>query len=151
MRAARIHGFGSPDVIVIDDVPTRTPNDGEVVVRVVGAGDGPLRCPHSPSRPRIGTPAGKATSPRATLPERRGNQCLHYQLDDLNDCWHQSCCELLARLGQWEQQFPAEFSTCMEDSAIYAGRSEIIRAAAGFRRCQSFCGRCSISNAICTW
>ena len=41
MRAARIHGFGSPDVIVIDDVPTRTPNDGEVVVRVVGAGDGP--------------------------------------------------------------------------------------------------------------
>ena len=41
MNTTRIHGFGSPDVIVIDDVPTPTPNDGEVVVRVVGAGDGP--------------------------------------------------------------------------------------------------------------
>jgi len=41
MRAARIHGFGSPDVIVIDDVPTPTPNDGEVLVRVVAAGVGP--------------------------------------------------------------------------------------------------------------
>jgi NADPH:quinone reductase-like Zn-dependent oxidoreductase len=41
MKAERIYGFGSPDVIVIDDVPTPTPNDGEVVVRVVGAGDGP--------------------------------------------------------------------------------------------------------------
>lgn len=41
MRAARIHGFGSPDVIVIDDVPTQTPKDGEVVVRVVAAGVGP--------------------------------------------------------------------------------------------------------------
>jgi NADPH:quinone reductase-like Zn-dependent oxidoreductase len=41
MKAARIHGFSSPDVIVIDDVPTPTPNDGEVLVRVVAAGVGP--------------------------------------------------------------------------------------------------------------
>ena len=41
MKAARIHRFGSPDAIVIDDVPTPTPKDGEVVVRVVAAGVGP--------------------------------------------------------------------------------------------------------------
>jgi NADPH:quinone reductase-like Zn-dependent oxidoreductase len=41
MKAARIHGFGSPDAIVIDDVPAPTPNEGEMLVRVVAAGVGP--------------------------------------------------------------------------------------------------------------
>jgi hypothetical protein len=30
MKAARIHGFGSPDVIAIDEVPLPTPNEGEI-------------------------------------------------------------------------------------------------------------------------
>jgi len=41
MKAARIHGFGSPDVIRIDDVPPPTPNEGEILVRVAAAGVGP--------------------------------------------------------------------------------------------------------------
>ena len=41
MKAARIHQFGSPDVIVIDDVPCPTPGHGEVIVRVAAAGVGP--------------------------------------------------------------------------------------------------------------
>jgi NADPH:quinone reductase-like Zn-dependent oxidoreductase len=41
MKAARIHEFGSPDVIRIDDVAPPTPNEGEILVRVVAAGVGP--------------------------------------------------------------------------------------------------------------
>jgi NADPH:quinone reductase-like Zn-dependent oxidoreductase len=32
MKAARIHEFGAPDVIRIDDVPQPTPNEGEILV-----------------------------------------------------------------------------------------------------------------------
>jgi NADPH:quinone reductase-like Zn-dependent oxidoreductase len=41
MKAARIHEFGSPDVIRIDDVPPPMPNEGEILVRVAAAGVGP--------------------------------------------------------------------------------------------------------------
>src|SRR5690348_10728377 len=41
MKAARIHGFGSPGVITIDDVRPQTPKEGETLVRVVAAGVGP--------------------------------------------------------------------------------------------------------------
>jgi len=41
MKAARIHRFGPPDVIVIDDVPCPQPAEGEVLVRVSHAGVGP--------------------------------------------------------------------------------------------------------------
>src|SRR5437588_314500 len=41
MRAARIHRFGSPDVIQIDDLPRPDPGPGEVLVRVGDAGVGP--------------------------------------------------------------------------------------------------------------
>ena len=41
MKAARIHEFGSPEVIRIDDVPQPTPNEGQVLVRVAAAGVGP--------------------------------------------------------------------------------------------------------------
>ena len=41
MKAARIHRFGGPDVIVSDDVPKPSPNEGEVVVKVAAAGVGP--------------------------------------------------------------------------------------------------------------
>ncbi len=41
MKAARIHRFGGPDVIVLDDVPKPSPNEGEVVVKVAAAGVGP--------------------------------------------------------------------------------------------------------------
>lgn len=40
MRAARIHGFGPPEVIQVEDAPIPTPGSGEVVVRVDFAGVG---------------------------------------------------------------------------------------------------------------
>jgi NADPH:quinone reductase-like Zn-dependent oxidoreductase len=41
MKAVRIHRFGPPDVISLDDVPKPVPGTGEVVVRVNAAGVGP--------------------------------------------------------------------------------------------------------------
>jgi NADPH:quinone reductase-like Zn-dependent oxidoreductase len=41
MKAVRIHRFGPPDVISLDDVPKPEPGRGEVVVRVNAAGIGP--------------------------------------------------------------------------------------------------------------
>lgn len=40
-RAARIHRFGGPDVISIEETKNEMPGDGEVVVRVAAAGVGP--------------------------------------------------------------------------------------------------------------
>jgi len=41
MKAARIHQFGGPEVIVIDELPQPEPGPGEVLVRVAAAGVGP--------------------------------------------------------------------------------------------------------------
>src|SRR4029450_6326522 len=41
MKAVRVHKFGSPEVISLDDVPKPEPGRGEVVVRVKAAGIGP--------------------------------------------------------------------------------------------------------------
>src|ERR1041384_515161 len=41
MKAARIHRFGAPDVIVVEDIPRPSPAVGEVLVRVVAAGVAP--------------------------------------------------------------------------------------------------------------
>lgn len=41
MKAARIHRFGSPDVIVLDDVPRPIPEPDQVLLRVAAAGVGP--------------------------------------------------------------------------------------------------------------
>ena len=41
MKAARIHKFGGPDVIVIDELPRPEPGPDEVLVRVAAAGVGP--------------------------------------------------------------------------------------------------------------
>src|SRR6266566_8452273 len=41
MKAARIHSFGGPEVIVVEDVPRPVPATGELLVRVAAAGVGP--------------------------------------------------------------------------------------------------------------
>jgi NADPH:quinone reductase-like Zn-dependent oxidoreductase len=41
MKAARIHKFGGPEVIVIDDVAIPSPGPGEVLVQVAATGVGP--------------------------------------------------------------------------------------------------------------
>jgi len=41
VKAERLHEFGSPEVIRIDDVPQPTPNEGQILVRVAAAGVGP--------------------------------------------------------------------------------------------------------------
>src|SRR5256885_16996112 len=41
MNAARIHRFGSPDVIVVEDIPRPVPEMREVLVRVAASGVAP--------------------------------------------------------------------------------------------------------------
>src|SRR4249920_3397958 len=41
MQAVRVHRFGPPDVIVVEDISRPHPAAGEVLVRVVAAGVGP--------------------------------------------------------------------------------------------------------------
>jgi NADPH:quinone reductase-like Zn-dependent oxidoreductase len=41
MKAARIHNFGGPEVIVLEDIPRSIPATGEILVRVAAAGVGP--------------------------------------------------------------------------------------------------------------
>ncbi len=41
MKAVRIHRFGPPEVVVLDDIPRPMPASGEVLVRVVAAGVAP--------------------------------------------------------------------------------------------------------------
>ena len=41
MKAARIHRFGPPEVIIIEDVPCPIPATREVLVRIAAAGVGP--------------------------------------------------------------------------------------------------------------
>jgi NADPH:quinone reductase-like Zn-dependent oxidoreductase len=41
MKAARIHYFGPPNAIVIDEIPCPKAEEGELVVRVAAAGVGP--------------------------------------------------------------------------------------------------------------
>ena len=41
MRAVRIHQFGTPDAVVLEDVPAPEPGAGEVLVRVAAAGVAP--------------------------------------------------------------------------------------------------------------
>ena len=41
MEAARIHSFGPPDVVAVEDVPVPSPGPGEILVRVMAAGVAP--------------------------------------------------------------------------------------------------------------
>ena len=41
MKAARIHRFGAPDVIEVEDIPRPSPAPGEVLVRIAAAGVAP--------------------------------------------------------------------------------------------------------------
>jgi NADPH:quinone reductase-like Zn-dependent oxidoreductase len=41
VKAARIHSFGPPDVVVVEDVPLPSPGPGEVLVRIMAAGVAP--------------------------------------------------------------------------------------------------------------
>jgi NADPH:quinone reductase-like Zn-dependent oxidoreductase len=41
VKAAKIHSFGPPDVVVVEDVPMPSPGPGEVLVRVMAAGVAP--------------------------------------------------------------------------------------------------------------
>jgi len=41
MKAVRVHKFGGPDVLVIDELPIPSPGPGELLVRLAAAGVGP--------------------------------------------------------------------------------------------------------------
>ena len=42
MRAIRVHEFGDPDVLVLEEVPPPVPVEGEVLVRIQAAGVNPF-------------------------------------------------------------------------------------------------------------
>src|SRR5205809_6598966 len=42
MKAIRVHKFGGPEVLQLDDVPDPKPGPGEVVVRIRAAGVNPV-------------------------------------------------------------------------------------------------------------
>jgi NADPH:quinone reductase-like Zn-dependent oxidoreductase len=52
MKAGRIHSFGPPNAIVIDEMSCPTPEEGELVVRVAAAGVGPSGRAHSRGKER---------------------------------------------------------------------------------------------------
>jgi NADPH:quinone reductase-like Zn-dependent oxidoreductase len=56
MKAARIHAFGSPAVIVVEDVVRPTPGPGEVLVRAGAAGVGPWDALIRAGRAAVKTP-----------------------------------------------------------------------------------------------
>src|SRR5579871_5418198 len=41
MKAVRVHHFGGPEAIVVEDIPRPVPSEGELLVRVSAAGVGP--------------------------------------------------------------------------------------------------------------
>src|SRR5262252_3259454 len=41
MKAARIHRFGAPDVVVVEEAPRPVPAAGELLIRVAASGVGP--------------------------------------------------------------------------------------------------------------
>lgn len=41
MKAIRVHKFGGPEVLVIDELPMPSPGPGQLLVRVAAAGVGP--------------------------------------------------------------------------------------------------------------
>ena len=58
MKAIRIHEFGGPEVLTLDEVAMPKPGQGEVLVKVAGAGINPYegyqregRYPNLPPRP----------------------------------------------------------------------------------------------------
>ena len=42
MKAIRIHGFGDPEVLELDDVPIPQPGEGELLVRIHAASVNPV-------------------------------------------------------------------------------------------------------------
>ena len=58
MKAIRVHGFGGPEVLKLEDVATPKPSDGEVLVRIHAAGVNPYD-----TYMRAGTYAVKPTLP----------------------------------------------------------------------------------------
>ena len=42
MKAIRIHGFGDPEVLELDDVPIPLPGEGELLVRIRAASVNPV-------------------------------------------------------------------------------------------------------------
>jgi len=62
MKAARIHNFGGPKVIVLEDVPRPMPATGDVLVRVAAAGVGPLNALIRESKSTVSPPRPVATN-----------------------------------------------------------------------------------------
>lgn len=62
MKAGRIHSFGPPNAIVIDEIPCPTPEEKELVVRVAAAGVGPWNALIREGKSVAHLPGGSASS-----------------------------------------------------------------------------------------
>ena len=48
MKAIRVHEFGAPEVLKLEEVPTPKPAAGQVLVRIHAAGVNPPTCERAP-------------------------------------------------------------------------------------------------------
>ena len=71
MRAARIHRFGAPDAITLEDVERPAPAAGEVLVRVHAAGVGPWDAWIRRGQSVLPQPLPLSSAPSSRAPSRR--------------------------------------------------------------------------------
>lgn len=83
MKAARIHSFGPPEVIVLDDVPRPTPNSDEVLIRVAAAGVGPWDALIREQKSAVNVPLPLILgSDLSGIVEEVGNNVRHFKVGD---------------------------------------------------------------------
>lgn len=82
MKAARIHRFGPPEVIVIDDLPRPAPGEREILVRVAAAGVGPWDAIIREGKSEVSPPPLTLGSDLSGVVEATGSGVAGYQAGD---------------------------------------------------------------------
>jgi NADPH:quinone reductase-like Zn-dependent oxidoreductase len=72
MKAARIHRFGAPDVVVVEEVPRPAPAAGELLIRVAASGVGPWDALIREGKSKVAPPPPAYARLRLVRSGRRG-------------------------------------------------------------------------------
>ena len=72
MKAARIHRFGAPDVVVVEEVPRPAPAAGELLIRVAASGVGPWDALIREGKSKVSPPPAAYARLRPVGSSRRG-------------------------------------------------------------------------------